>query len=530
MPSYVTLLAPPLVGAFIGYMTNHVAIRMLFRPLKPWRLFGLRLPLTPGVIPAKRRELAVNIGEMVGGQLLTSADIKRALGEEGFQGDLDTLVQAKVTDLLHRDLGPLPSLVPEKFRSYFEAGVKILRWRTLKLLHAHLDSPFFTEKILPTVVRGLEDLLTRQTEALLTPADRQRLFAFVEESLRKFFADEQTEAAIQETIAGLFRKIETENLSLTDLLSPGIKDLVVDLVEQEAPELLQKIALLLQDDEARRKIARGLAGAAGSFIGSMGPMAAMIGAFLDPDTVAQKIEGYLAEHGDEFSGWLFDADVRRRVTAILAERLRKAMDAPLSRLLAKMPAEKRQLVEDKIATLALTALRSPQTSAKLAQLLENRLQTAKDKTLDGILVAAFGPDRLADGKKWVADELLAIVRSSRVRHLVDELIIELAENRLLNQPIGTLEALLPKEVQNSIGSYLVEQLSDILIREVPPLVDSLDIGRMVAKKVDSLDLLRLEGLLLSIMQEQFKYINLFGALLGFIIGLANLFFMLPWHH
>ncbi len=82
-------------------------------------------------------------------------------------------------------------------------------------------------------------------------------------------------------------------------------------------------------------------------------------------------------------------------------------------------------------------------------------------------------------------------------------------------------------MQNSIGSYLVEQLSDILVREVPPLVDSLDIGRMVAKKVDSLDLLRLEGLLLSIMQEQFKYINLFGGLLGFIIGLANLFFVLP---
>ncbi len=38
----------PLVGAFIGYATNHVAIRMLFRPLKPCRLFGLRLPLTRG--------------------------------------------------------------------------------------------------------------------------------------------------------------------------------------------------------------------------------------------------------------------------------------------------------------------------------------------------------------------------------------------------------------------------------------------------------------------------------------------------
>jgi len=45
---------------------------------------------------------------------------------------------------------------------------------------------------------------------------------------------------------------------------------------------------------------------------------------------------------------------------------------------------------------------------------------------------------------------------------------------------------------------------------------------MVTEKVDSLDLLRLERLLLSIMEEQFKYINLFGAFLGFLIGLINL--------
>ena len=61
-----------------------------------------------------------------------------------------------------------------------------------------------------------------------------------------------------------------------------------------------------------------------------------------------------------------------------------------------------------------------------------------------------------------------------------------------------------------------------MLREVPSLVDSLEIRQIVTEKVDSLDLLRLERLLMSIMEEQFKYINLFGGLLGFLIGLANL--------
>ncbi|MCI5196636.1 MAG: DUF445 family protein [Candidatus Electrothrix sp. AW5] len=54
------------------------------------------------------------------------------------------------------------------------------------------------------------------------------------------------------------------------------------------------------------------------------------------------------------------------------------------------------------------------------------------------------------------------------------------------------------------------------------MVHTLNIKDLVTEKVDSLDLMRLEGLLLSIMEEQFKYINLFGALLGFMIGLLNI--------
>jgi uncharacterized membrane protein YheB (UPF0754 family) len=67
--------------------------------------------------------------------------------------------------------------------------------------------------------------------------------------------------------------------------------------------------------------------------------------------------------------------------------------------------------------------------------------------------------------------------------------------------------------------------SGMLEIEVPGLVQSLNIKKIVTEKVNSLDILKLEGLLLSIMEEQFKYINLFGALLGFLIGCGNIFFL-----
>ncbi|HKL49479.1 MAG TPA: hypothetical protein VJ882_07480 [Desulfuromonadales bacterium] len=53
-------------------------------------------------------------------------------------------------------------------------------------------------------------------------------------------------------------------------------------------------------------------------------------------------------------------------------------------------------------------------------------------------------------------------------------------------------------------------------------MEYLNVSRIVEEKVNSLDIIQVEGLLMGIMREQFKYINIFGAILGFVIGLVNL--------
>ena len=50
-------LARPLVGAVIGYFTNFIAVKMLFFPKREIRVFGKRLPFTPGAIPKGKERL-----------------------------------------------------------------------------------------------------------------------------------------------------------------------------------------------------------------------------------------------------------------------------------------------------------------------------------------------------------------------------------------------------------------------------------------------------------------------------------------
>jgi uncharacterized membrane protein YheB (UPF0754 family) len=82
MNEYLFWIVPPLAGGAIGFLTNVVAIRMLFRPLREIRIFGFRLPFTPGILPKQRGKLADSIGSMVERELLTPEILRERLRRE----------------------------------------------------------------------------------------------------------------------------------------------------------------------------------------------------------------------------------------------------------------------------------------------------------------------------------------------------------------------------------------------------------------------------------------------------------------
>ena len=91
----------PLIAAGIGYVTNDIAIRMLFRPHKAKHIFGRRVWFTPGVIPKEKGRIAASIGEAISANLMNHDVMKETLlSDEMLQKvgiAFDELV-AKLTD------------------------------------------------------------------------------------------------------------------------------------------------------------------------------------------------------------------------------------------------------------------------------------------------------------------------------------------------------------------------------------------------------------------------------------------------
>ncbi len=77
-----TVIIRPLIGAVIGYVTNYIAVKMLFRPLKPITIGKFTLPFTPGVIPKNKERIANAIGETISNHLLTEEELSKALLSE----------------------------------------------------------------------------------------------------------------------------------------------------------------------------------------------------------------------------------------------------------------------------------------------------------------------------------------------------------------------------------------------------------------------------------------------------------------
>jgi uncharacterized membrane protein YheB (UPF0754 family) len=77
LPNLWLLVGPPVIGGIIGYFTNDIAIKMLFRPYRAIYIAGRRLPFTPGLIPSNQERLAQRIADTIMGSLLTPEELQR---------------------------------------------------------------------------------------------------------------------------------------------------------------------------------------------------------------------------------------------------------------------------------------------------------------------------------------------------------------------------------------------------------------------------------------------------------------------
>jgi len=527
MAPYIKYAAPPVIGAIIGYVTNRVAIKMLFRPLRTWRVAGIRVPMTPGVIPAKREDLAENMGEVVGDHLLTGKEISNGLQQDIFQEQLLFLIEEKMKSFLGDDLATLPSLIPDKYYVYFDIARKTITYQIKENIHLFINSEEFSSIVGEMVDNRIEDFLRHDLSSIVSESNRDALYLFFEKNMTKMFASAEMKQWVDDFVHQKVYAALQQEKAIADFLPQSLHELLLATIEKQTAPLLLKLSSLVSDEDVRDKIVKGVCSGVDNFIESLGSMADMVRGFLKMETVEEKVHEYLVEKNDDIVLWLQSEKVHSRVKTTIRDRSLDFLNKPISSYVAT---DDNQVVEDFCAQFTrqlLLLIRDKQVATTLSLMIRSNVENYIDSGDIKVKTAVselLGHESMAAGKLRLKGEILSLIKSDQTRSSIDSMTGIMIDN-LLSRRIGKLAKIIPVGVRDGVSGAFKNLASTMLKSGVPDLVKTLNIKKIVTKKVNSLNLLKLEGLLLTIMEEQFKYINLFGALLGFLIGCLNILFL-----
>lgn len=112
----IVLLAS--IGGIIGYVTNVLAIKLIFRPIKAIKIPILNLEIV-GLIPKRRNEIAKNIGEIIQDEFLSMDDILESIMTESDKEKVTEYIKGKIKNIAQEKM----SFVPFPIRSMFEGYI-----------------------------------------------------------------------------------------------------------------------------------------------------------------------------------------------------------------------------------------------------------------------------------------------------------------------------------------------------------------------------------------------------------------------
>lgn len=107
MNNFTTILILTIVGGLIGWVTNILAIKLLFRPIKPIKIPVLNIEIL-GLIPKRKNEIAANIGEVISNELLSMDDILEQAFNSSNSGNFNSYLIDKIKNIINEKLNIIP--------------------------------------------------------------------------------------------------------------------------------------------------------------------------------------------------------------------------------------------------------------------------------------------------------------------------------------------------------------------------------------------------------------------------------------
>jgi uncharacterized membrane protein YheB (UPF0754 family) len=167
-------------------------------------------------------------------------------------------------------------------------------------------------------------------------------------------------------------------------------------------------------------------------------------------------------------------------------------------------------------------LERPDFPGKLQAFAGRLFETYRDRTVRSIMADVFGITE-NEVVEFVSSKLLVFLTNPQTPDALSGQIVDLAGGYLEDRGATSLRELLKidENKKDKLDVYLASHFSRLLKSRLPYLVESFNIRQLVVEKINELDVAQVESLLLMVIAKHLKWINIFGALLGGVIGFSQ---------
>lgn len=462
----INLVTTPLVAGVVGYVTNKIAIKMLFRPYEPkWYTLGWQ-----GIVPKTRPKLAVKISEIVGQKLLAHDDFLYALENNDIKAKIHNIIAEKLKTLNAKDIHALIRL------SSLEDKI--------------IDNKEVINNILNNAAVSVVDIFLNKKIDI--NSFREPVFQLVKNFNLEKAIDEQLEKTINSFLS--------EDKTLHDILPQDILKRKNDLVEYLTITIMANIRRLGKNDMVKAVLAQKVVNFKDSMLSSASGMdilkAGFINLFLSNEKIEQIVENELPHITEDLST---NPVIYKNIYKTIEDEIDNLLKKPVNEVMVKLGFSDNH---DIVLYIKSHFVTNTNILDKVSALILDKLYQYSNLTIKEILMLLN-----IDIYKFIKIDVMDILNAENYK---------LVKSNMINKFTAFIS-----NNYNKIADVITELAVKLIKSNLKYALNAVNIEKIVKDKINALPLPEVENILFSFMKEHFKWINILGFVIGFVIGLVQ---------
>lgn len=476
-------IIPVIVGGVIGYITNWIAIKMLFRPHYEKRIFNIPIPFTPGLIPKERNRIAKSIGEAVGEYLLSPEVVVDALFKN--EGSIEKVIIHYINRLKHEER-TLEDLISSLNYGEFEGRKEDIKKKLASLIALNFRKDQFKDRLIKLI------------DEYIFIVSRDNIYGIIEGKIESFLNYLANSDEVKEELSGLLigklNKLSQDDRSISEIIPEDIVNSFKDFILQNEENIVKLLKNILDNPRVKGQFKNWI-----SDILSHN-MNKLIAIFINPETISDKILSLLEEY-------LNKAERSKEILSFILLMVDKIFEKEISYLLGDFVKDLKEEDMSVVSEIIIKNVLKEDNQYKIIDKLKNKLEGEEENIKSYLL-------------DLIKRELESFLNSkSFYDHILST--VDKAIESILNRSISSLIVDINEDDILSIVNFLKIIIENLIKNQLPNMVKAFNISKIVEDQINSFDVAFTEELILEIANRELKAITWLGGLLGGIIGLLT---------